>query len=1231
MFWRIARFELQSRLRRPSTHGYFLLFFGIGFLLVNILGEAFGANVLHPERWVNGISIVAGMIAFLSIGGVIFMASFMGETLYRDYEHEMDPLLHTMPVSQQVMLSARFTGAMAACLYVLFGFIFAYALGEIMPWLEPSRFGPFPVGGYAQGIFLYLIPNTVLAGAVFFALTAATRSLQPAYMGSLLLLVGYFLASNYLVAGGPLGEHWMAALFDPFGMQATQQLTQYRTVIESNTQLVPMGRLLIANRLLWAGIGIAVVVGIAVRARWSGMLFASSKATLSDNEVPFLAQPVSSLIRRVALPAIEPVYTFTSRFRQFWALTRQSFRDVLHDRYFYSTFAMVFAALLLVAFQGGTVADTPVEPVTRIIVDEVGLMAFFFSLVLIPWAAGELMWREREQQTDALLDVLPVPSSLRLVAKFGALLGVGLILMTLATAAGITFQVLQGFTDIDAGLYLADFFGVRMVAFMLFSALGLTIHAIVNQKYAANLVFAVTAVGLLLAVIQLPISSPFIGFGLSNIQVPYSDFDGYGHHLARFTWMGLHWAGVAGGMLMAAYLCWPRGAEHTLGARMRRLRERSTRSVQMGALGLGVFVLGTGSFISHHYYTLRGDQYSSEARVALQAEYEQQFGHLANAPHPRVVAIDLEVNLFPAQREATLQSRYTLVNRASRSIDSLLVHIPSDPAVQHSLVSFDRSAMQADGFEPLGFRIYTLDAPLAPGDTLHMDAEVTFAPRSIFNPFSALAKNGTTLGPSHLPQIGYQPAVELTDESDRRDHDMPEKPLMPPRSDTTAQQHMYISRYGDWIDFKATVRTAADQIPLAPGAVDSTWTEGDRQVTRFVSEAPMVPFVVIQSARYATATRTWIPPDTLDHAPVEITIYHHPDHDYNLDRMMDGAQRALDYYTAHFGSYPHSYLRVAEVPQYFGQAAQAFQGTVRFSEDFGFVLRVDEDDNTDFPFYVTAHETAHQWWAHQVVSAGVEGAEFLTETLAQYSTLMVAKARYGEDNVRRFLEHELDRYLTGRTNEPRREHPLVDATSGQNYVVYRKGSNVMYALQDFIGEAQVNAAMRDFFDAHRFAGPPFPTADDLLQRLEAATPDSLQYFIDDQFRDVVLYENSATEARYRPTEAGTYEVTLSLRPKKTRITDAGERVEVPMNDWVDIGIFAEADDGASLGEPLYLQKHQFTGKVQTITLVVDKVPARAGIDPYIKLVDRTPEENMVDVSASAEDDARGLFGAAQHD
>ena len=33
----------------------------------------------------------------------------------------------------------------------------------------------------------------------------------------------------------------------------------------------------------------------------------------------------------------------------------------------------------------------------------------------------------------------------------------------------------------------------------------------------------------------------------------------------------------------------------------------------------------------------------------------------------------------------------------------------------------------------------------------------------------------------------------------------------------------------------------------------------------------------------------------------------------------------------------------------------------------------DDPDDIDYPFYVTAHEVAHQWWAHQVIGADVQG------------------------------------------------------------------------------------------------------------------------------------------------------------------------------------------------------------------------------------------------------------------
>ena len=74
--------------------------------------------------------------------------------------------------------------------------------------------------------------------------------------------------------------------------------------------------------------------------------------------------------------------------------------------------------------------------------------------------------------------------------------------------------------------------------------------------------------------------------------------------------------------------------------------------------------------------------------------------------------------------------------------------------------------------------------------------------------------------------------------------------------------------------------------------------------------------------------------------------------------------------------------------------------------------------------YVTANEYGHQYWAHQLISAYMQGGTMLVETMAQYSALMVMKQIYGEEQIRRFLKYELDAYLSARGGEVIEELPL---------------------------------------------------------------------------------------------------------------------------------------------------------------------------------------------------------------
>ena len=82
----------------------------------------------------------------------------------------------------------------------------------------------------------------------------------------------------------------------------------------------------------------------------------------------------------------------------------------------------------------------------------------------------------------------------------------------------------------------------------------------------------------------------------------------------------------------------------------------------------------------------------------------------------------------------------------------------------------------------------------------------------------------------------------------------------------------------------------------------------------------------------------------------------------------------------------------------------------------------------------------------------MQGATFLSESLAQYSALMVMEKEYGRDIVRKFLRYEMDRYLRSRGRERLKERPLLTVESNQGYIHYRKGSVVMYYLREMIGE-----------------------------------------------------------------------------------------------------------------------------------------------------------------------------------
>jgi hypothetical protein len=289
---------------------------------------------------------------------------------------------------------------------------------------------------------------------------------------------------------------------------------------------------------------------------------------------------------------------------------------------------------------------------------------------------------------------------------------------------------------------------------------------------------------------------------------------------------------------------------------------------------------------------------------------------------------------------------------------------------------------------------------------------------------------GLTPETSLIPSFGYGEDGELSSDRDRKDFGLAPKPRMHDLADAAQAMQNALSRDADFIDYRAHFCTAADQLPVTSGYIEKDTVENGRRCIDYRMDAKMADIYSFVSARYEIRRDVWHGPT----GDVAIEIDYQRGHEYNLERMVAGVQDSLAYFTAHFGPYQHRIVRIIEFPRFSraGGFAESFPNTVPFNEAIGFTAKVDDRDpqDVDYPYFVTAHEVAHQWWAHQEMPANVQGAEFITESLAEYSALMVLKQKYGDAKMRRFLKYELDRYLLGRGTETKQEQPLVRADGG---------------------------------------------------------------------------------------------------------------------------------------------------------------------------------------------------------
>jgi len=1189
MWLNIFSFELKYRKARPATYIYFAILLLLGFLATSTdaIQVGGGSGQIKQNAPVSIARIELILTAFF---GVFFASAIMGVAVLRDFEHKMESLLFSTPLRKWEYLIGRFLGSFLVLALVLFGLplgmMLGQEIGQLAGWQEADNFLPFDFWTFLLPYLSHMLPVAFILSCIFFISGALSRKIIVVYTQSIMLLVLY-IAANSLV---DIDDKVQAALLDPFGLNAFSKLTEYWSPDQRNSLYVPFEGLILWNRLLWLGVGLLIFsVG--------GYFFSFNvvRTGLFKKKAEKNTEPVKRQ-ENVKIPFATFHANFAARLQQTLRLSRFYLKMVLFEVPF---IAIVFAGLMTffnnAVNVGGSFYGVETIPTTYSMLDVMGAFNFFL-LIIVVFYTGELYWKERDIRLHLILDAAPMPDFLMLFSKFLAMVGVYAVMLAALIATAILVQITKGYYNFELGVYIGNLYTETLLQVVLYTVLGFFVQSVVNQKFMgfATMVLFFIAMS---SLSYLGLEHSLFQFNSGSLG-QYSDMNTYGPFVFKFSWYKIYWVGFAAVLFAVGVLLSARGSETILKTRLQVGKTRlSPALLGFAGLALFTFVL-TGGFIFYNTNVLH--EYSdSDAQKEIRANYEKTLKQFEELPQPKIVDTYVEVDIFPETRDFKAKGRYVLKNKTNTTISE--IHVQQNPQEEIKMDSlyFSAPSKIKKAYEDFEYFIYALDAPLAPGDSVEMHFAMRFETEGFSEgrENTSVVRNGTFFNNTYFPGFGYSSSYELSSKDDRKEYELePERERKREQDDPIGLSQNLFGDDADRIRFEIILSTAPEQTAIAPGYLQRSWEKEGRRYFHYKMDKPMVNFYSIVSAKYEVMRDKW--------NDVNLEIYYHKGHDKNLKRMMDGMKDALSYYSENFSPYQYRQLRIMEFPRY-SSFAQSFANTVPYSESMGFISNIQEDD-IDVVYYVTAHEVAHQWWGHQVTEANVKGSSMLSESLSQYSALMVMNENYPQETVKKYLRWELNGYLRGRAFERKKEMPIAEVES-QQYIHYQKGSLVMFALQDYLTEDSVNLALKRYVADWAHKSDPYPTTKDLIGYFKEVTPDSLNYIIQDLMYDITFYENKVENVEAKKLSNGNYQIDLKISTQKIKADSTGRETTIPMRDWVDIGVFTKTKAGED--SLIYLQKHLLTKDEETFQIEVSAKPSEAGVDPLYKLIDRHPKDN----------------------
>lgn len=301
---------------------------------------------------------------------------------------------------------------------------------------------------------------------------------------------------------------------------------------------------------------------------------------------------------------------------------------------------------------------------------------------------------------------------------------------------------------------------------------------------------------------------------------------------------------------------------------------------------------------------------------------------------------------------------------------------------------------------------------------------------------------------------------------------------------------------------------------------------------------------------------------------VPITTYTYASDAPRAPAIYGDLGEALGFYEATFGAYRWGSASFLEVPNVGGGMEHAS------------VVSMDEDlfSSTQTARDTAFHELAHHW-SGNLVRIRQWNDFWLSEGFTEYLTARAIGAVYGADEMKRVFRGYVERALAADRANPHALAPRgveIDVLTIFDGISYQKGALVLRMLERIVGEPELTAFLKRWFDRHAFQAV---STDDLERELsEAAGRDLSGFFAS------FVYAGSHPELRvgFAPSSGGETEVKV----EQLQAGGPDQGFQFPLDlDFVDA---AGATERVTV---------DLTGKTTTKRVRLTRAPMSVVVDP----------------------------------